>query len=74
MTSPGVKAELAGGVDIAARTWDLSVQARQTGSSGHSSPDEAQLTFAIQGPWQSPSIRTIGENQEPRQEADPPPP
>ena len=73
MTSPGVKAELAGGVDIVARTWDLSVQARQTGSSGHSSPDEVQLTFAIQGPWRSPSIRTIGENEEPRQEADPPP-
>ncbi len=65
LTSRGVAAELGGSADLVARTWDLKVNAVQTGAAGEESQDAAHLTLDVDGPWSAPTIRAIGDGDAP---------
>lgn len=53
----GVSANLQGEIDLPAQTWNLRVNAAQTGPSGEESTDAAHLSFDIDGPWSQPRVR-----------------
>jgi AsmA protein len=62
MTSPGVKAELDGLIELIDQSWALRVNAIQTDAAGEESQDAAHLTLDIGGPWSQPTIRAIGDS------------
>ncbi|HEY3624317.1 MAG TPA: AsmA-like C-terminal region-containing protein [Roseiarcus sp.] len=65
MTSHGVTAELAGLIDLIAKSWSLQVNAVQTDAAGQESQDAAHLTLDVAGPWSQSTIRAIGGSTEP---------
>ena len=60
LAAQGVSANLEGAVDLPAQSWDLRVNAMQTGALGEESPDGAHLSFDINGPWSQPNLRVSG--------------
>ena len=71
MTSRGMAAELEGLADLAARTWDLRLNAVQTDAAGEESQSAAHLTLNIDGPWSAPTVRAIGDGDEIQPDSDP---
>jgi AsmA protein len=61
MTSPGMKAGLAGIIDLGGQNWALQVNAVQTDAAGDESQDAAHLTLDVSGPWSQPTIRATGD-------------
>jgi AsmA protein len=62
MTSPGVRAEVDGLIQLVDQSWALQVNAIQTDPTGEESQDAARLTLDIAGPWSQPTIRAIGDS------------
>jgi AsmA protein len=60
LAAQGVTANLEGAIDLPGQVWNLRVNAMQTDSAGEKSPDAAQLSLDIEGPWSSPTIRAAG--------------
>ena len=61
MKSRGMSADLAGAIDLSARTWDLTLSAAQTDAAGQQSEDAARLTLDVTGPWAAPELRAGGD-------------
>ena len=55
---PGSTIALSGTIDIAARTLEARALAKQSDAQGSPSPDAAQLTITLFGPWSAPSVVT----------------
>jgi AsmA protein len=64
LAARGVAAKLQGQVDLAAQSWDLHANAIQTDAAGQASKDGARLSFNIEGPWTSPTIRATGDRDD----------
>ena len=64
LAAHGVAANLQGQVDLLAQRWDLHANAIQTDSAGQASKDGARLSFDIEGPWTSPTIRATGDKDD----------
>ena len=60
LVAQGVSANTEGSIDLAAQSWDLRVNAMQTGAAGEASQDAAHLSLDIDGPWSQPNIRAAG--------------
>jgi AsmA protein len=72
LVARGVKADLAGAVDLAGRSLNLRLETAQTGSTGSAPADGARLVLEIAGPWASPSVQTVGETDAAEPGAAPP--
>jgi len=55
----GLRADLEGAVDLAARDLSLRLNAAQTEPTGAVSPDAAHLSLDIEGPWSDPAVRSV---------------
>ena len=64
LAAHGVAANLQGQVDLLAQRWDLHANAIQTDAAGQASKDGARLSFDIEGPWTSPTIRATGDKDD----------
>ena len=64
LAARGVAANLQGQVDLPAQRWDLHANAIQTDGTGQASKDGARLSFDIEGPWTSPTIRATGDKDD----------
>jgi AsmA protein len=64
LAARGVAADLQGQVDLPAQNWDLHANAMQTDAAGQASKDGARLSFDIEGPWTSPTIRATGDKDD----------
>ena len=60
LVAHGVSANTDGSIDLAARSWNVRVNAMQTGAAGEESQDAAHLSLDINGPWSQPNIRAAG--------------
>jgi AsmA protein len=55
---PGSTIDLSGTIDIAARTIEARALATQSDAQGAPSPNAAQLTIMLFGPWSAPNVAT----------------
>jgi len=71
LAAQGVSANAEGSISLAARSWDLRVNAMQTDAAGEESQGAAHLSLDIDGPWSQPAIRAIGAADARPPDADP---
>lgn len=61
LVASGVRADVQGAVDLAARSLNLRLNAAQAAPTGDAPPGAAHLGLKIDGPWANPTVQAIEE-------------